>query len=170
MRKIRAGIVLLLALMTAMAVAGCGTTTTTTVGTSSNGVTIHTKSVTINGAQMTVLADASNKTLYYFTADTAQTVACSASCASLWPPLLSPGGTPTSANALSGTLAVQNDANGAQATYKGHPLYTYSKDQTASDATGQGLFGKWFVATPDVTPLAGAPAAPTATSSGGSGY
>jgi predicted lipoprotein with Yx(FWY)xxD motif len=158
--------ILTLVLVMAMALVACGTTTTTGVG-GSNGVVLHTKTVTINGAQKTVLADTSGKTLYYFMPDTATTIACSGSCATTWPPVAS-SGTPTSSDSLSGKLSVVNGANGSQATYNGHPLYTYSKDQSASDALGEGLFGKWFVVTPDLAPLPGAPAGqPTDTPSSG---
>jgi predicted lipoprotein with Yx(FWY)xxD motif len=45
---------------------------------------------------------------------------------------------------------VLNGANGNQVLYNGHPLYTYIKDGDAADAYGQGIGGKWFVATADL--------------------
>jgi predicted lipoprotein with Yx(FWY)xxD motif len=102
-------------------------------------------------------------TLYYFTADTATTTACSGSCASTWPPLLNTGsGTPGSASALSGTLSALADANGNQIEYNGHPLYVFSGDTAPGQTHGEGLFGKWFVATPDLAIQGG--------SSNGNGY
>ncbi len=167
MRRTQTSAVLMLALVAALAVAGCGSTTNAGVG-SSPGAVVHTKTVTVDGAQSTVLADANGLTLYYFTPDTATKIACTGSCASAWPPLLSPSGAPSSASALSGTLAIIRGADGAQVTYNGHPLYTYAKDKAAGDALGQGVLGKWFVATPNLAPLSGAQATPT--SDGYSGY
>ena len=49
-----------------------------------------------------------------------------------------------------------NGANGKQVLYNGHPLYTYSKDGDSGDAYGQGVGGKWFVATPNLPTAAAA--------------
>lgn len=159
MRRFQGGTVLALLLLGALA-AGCGTTTGTSTGASSStasstastasGAVIHTKTLTVNGKSVTVLANSKGLTLYYFTPDTASTAACTASCATNWPPLLSPSGTPSSATTLPGTLSVTTGANGRQVLYNGHPLYTYSKDGDAGDAYGEGVASKWFVATPDL--------------------
>jgi hypothetical protein len=53
---------------------------------------------------------------------------------------------------LSGALTTISRSGGAQVVYNGHPLYTYSADQAPGDDKGEGLFGKWFVATPDLAP------------------
>jgi predicted lipoprotein with Yx(FWY)xxD motif len=104
---------------------------------------------------LTVLKNDKGLTLYYFTPDTATKVACTAGCATNWPPLLATTGTPTSNPALPGKLAVlSGGANGNQVLYNGHPLYTYIKDGDAGDAYGQGVGGKWFVATPDLAATA----------------
>ena len=47
-----------------------------------------------------------------------------------------------------------NDANGNQVEYSGYLLYTYSGDSAPGQTKGQGLFGKWYVATPDMTSFA----------------
>jgi predicted lipoprotein with Yx(FWY)xxD motif len=118
-------------------------------GTSASGAaTVHTKSVKVSGKSVTVLADANGKTLYYFMLDSPKSIACNGSCAQNWPPLLASSGAPTSAAALPGRLGVTRGANGRQVTYNGHPLYRYTKDGDAGDAYGQGVGGKWFVATP----------------------
>ncbi len=36
-------------------------------------------------------------------------------------------------------------------TYNSWPLYTWVKDKVPGDTTGQGVGGKWFVVTPDVS-------------------
>jgi predicted lipoprotein with Yx(FWY)xxD motif len=115
---------------------------------------IHTTSMKVGDKTLTVLKDDKGRTLYYFTPDTATKVACTGGCATNWPPLLLTSGTPTSNPALPGKLTVLNGANGNQVLYNGHPLYTYSKDGDAGDAYGQGVAGKWFVATPDLAATA----------------
>ena len=53
-----------------------------------------------------------------------------------------------------------------QVAINGFPLYYYSGDTKAGDTTGQGKFGKWFVASPTGAAPAGS-AAPSASSGGG---
>jgi predicted lipoprotein with Yx(FWY)xxD motif len=115
-------------------------------------VTIHTATASINGSTKTILTNAQGMTLYYFTPDTASTSACQGGCASTWPPLLSTGsGIPTSTAKLSGTLSVKTTGNGNQVEYNGHLLYTYVGDTAAGQLNGQGIGGKWFVATTDLS-------------------
>ncbi|HEU5229781.1 MAG TPA: hypothetical protein VFU49_18325, partial [Ktedonobacteraceae bacterium] len=112
---------------------------------------LKTAQATVAGKTATILTDEKGMTLYYFTPDTATTSACTAGCASVWPPLLSTGtGQPTPEGLSKGTLAVLQDANGSQVTFNGHLLYTYAKDTAPGQTTGQGVGGKWFVATTDL--------------------
>lgn len=127
-----------------------------TTGKSNSSVMIKMATATVKGKSETILTNADGKTLYYFTSDIATTAACTGDCTSIWPPLLFTGsGSPTSSSTLSGTLSVQTDANGKQVEYNGHPLYLYSGDTAAGQTNGEGLFGKWFVATPDLSPQGG---------------
>jgi predicted lipoprotein with Yx(FWY)xxD motif len=98
-----------------------------------------------------VLTNAQGLTLYYRTTDKPTSV-CSGTCARTWIPLLLPSGTPTASTRLSGTLSTLTDANGRQVTYNGHPLYHYVGDSKPGQATGQGVAGIWFVATPSLKP------------------
>ena len=141
-----------------------GTAATTTNGpaASNSPALIHTQSMKVGSSTMTVLKNTKGLTLYYFTADTATSAACSGNCATIWPPLLSPRSTPSSSSSLPGQLSVVSDANGNQVAYNGHLLYTYAKDGDSGDAYGQGILGKWFVATPA---LAAAVSASTSASS-----
>lgn len=116
---------------------------------------ISVKMAKVAGKETTVLANDKGKTLYYFVPDTTNTVACTASCAQLWPPVLTPGGIPTTTATLSGMLSYMDGVNGRQATYNGHPLYAYTKDEDSEDAYGQGFAGKWYVATPDISQNSG---------------
>jgi len=56
------------------------------------------------------------------------------------------------------------DANGNQVEYNGHLLYAYSGDTAPGQTNGEGLLGKWFVATPGLAVQGGG------STSGGNGY
>ena len=153
-------------LLLVMILAACGGSTTTTPSsppaatstpaatptTSSNAnAVIMTAMATVKGQSTTILTNAQGMTLYYFTPDTPTTVACTSACAQTWPPLVFTGsGTPLSDAPLSGKLSVLNDTNGNQIEYNGHLLYTYSGDSGPGQTKGEGLFGKWFVCTPNL--------------------
>jgi len=157
MIRARVYVYVLLSFALGVLLGGCGagtasthapSATATATATPAPVLLVKVKTVTVARKQMQVLGDLKGKTLYYFKPDTSTTVACTASCAQLWPPLLAPQGMPTAASTLSGQLNVVAGADGRQVTYNGHPLYTYSKDGDAGDAYGQGIGGQWYVATP----------------------
>jgi predicted lipoprotein with Yx(FWY)xxD motif len=143
----------------ALVVAACGSSGTSGT-TPSTPALIHTASVKVGDKSETVLKNVKGLTLYYFTLDTSTKIACTAGCASNWPPLLATSETPTSNPTLPGELSVLNGPNGNQVLYNGHPLYAYSKDGVAADALGQGVGGKWFVATPDLAAAVAASSTP----------
>jgi predicted lipoprotein with Yx(FWY)xxD motif len=129
---------------------------------------------TMSTSKGTVLTDAAGLTLYWFANDTATQSNCNGSCATYWPPVL---GTPAAAAGTSlphgfGTI---KRANGqTQATYDGHPLYTYTGDTAAGQINGNDLNvsgGLWWAVTPSGTDLKSspAPAASSSSSSSGSG-
>jgi predicted lipoprotein with Yx(FWY)xxD motif len=123
--------------------------------------TVDTAVAAVGGAQTKILVDGKGMALYYNTSDTAMQSSCTGGCAKLWPPLLSTTA-PTSAQ-LPGKLAVVKTGNGSQVSYNGHLLYTYSGDTMPGQTNGQGVAGKWWVASVDVK--AGSPAS-SATSTG----
>lgn len=135
---------------------------TPTPAATTTGAALRTASATVNGKTVTLLTNAQGMTLYYFLPDTATTVACTGGCVSIWPPYLS--STLPAKGTLSGTLALQTNANGSQVTYNGHPLYTYSGDTGPGQTKGEGIGNKWFVATSNLASNKGS------TSAGGSGY
>jgi predicted lipoprotein with Yx(FWY)xxD motif len=159
----------LLAIGAGLMVAACGGTTGSNTGgpavSASSSALIHTQSMKVGDKTETVLKNSKGLTLYYFTPDTATTVACTGGCATSWPPLMANNDTPTSSPSLPGKLGVVDGANGKQVAYNGHPLYTYSKDGDSGDAYGQGIAGKWFVATPELA-AASASASPSQSPSG----
>jgi predicted lipoprotein with Yx(FWY)xxD motif len=90
---------------------------------------------TINGTA--VVTNAGGKTLYWFVPDTSATSNCTGACATYWPPVLGPV---TAGSGVTGTLGVITRPDGTmQATYDGHPLYTYVADSGPGQAKGNGL-------------------------------
>lgn len=86
---------------------------------------------------VTVLANASGRTLYWFAPDTSTKSVCNGSCAVYWPPVKGPL---TAGTGVTGTLGTIRRADGsAQETYNGHPLYTYVGDTGPGQAHGNNL-------------------------------
>ena len=141
---------------------------------------VGTGTAIVKGASETVLTTSSGRTLYYFTPDTSTKAACGTNltpsgqpCTTVWPPLVAPPGTtPTSSSHLPGTLSAVSDGNGNQVEYQGHPLYTFSGDSASGQANGQGLLGKWYVATPSLAAgsSAGSGSSSSSSSSTSGGY
>ena len=132
---------------------GGNSTPTATAGQGQRGssAVVATASVSVKGVTKVVLTNAQGYTLYYFTPDAPGKVACTSTCASTWPPLLYTGsGAPSSNGSLPGTLSVQSNTNGNQVLYQKHYLYTFSGDGGPGQANGEGIGGKWYVATPDL--------------------
>ena len=136
---------------------------------SSGGSTLTAR--TIGGQQ--VLTNSAGLTVYWFVPDTSTTSKCTGSCATYWPPVKGPA---TAGSGVTGTLATITRSDGTvQATYDGHPLYTYAGDTAPGQAKGNGLNvsgGLWYEMTVSgATPAAGAGASASATSTkGGYGY
>jgi len=98
-------------------------------------VTAVLKTTTINGA--TVLTNGKGRTLYWFAADTSARSNCTGVCAQYWPPVT---GRPTAGQGVTGRLGTITRSDGsAQATYDGHPLYTYIADTAPGQAKGNNL-------------------------------
>jgi predicted lipoprotein with Yx(FWY)xxD motif len=93
------------------------------------------KARTIGGVNL--LTDARGLTLYWFAPDTSTKSACYGSCAAYWPPVT---GTPSAGPGVTGTLGTINRTDGTkQATYDGHPLYTYIGDSAPGTASGNNI-------------------------------
>jgi predicted lipoprotein with Yx(FWY)xxD motif len=116
------------------------------------------------GAMGSYITGEDGKTLYVFTADSANTSSCADSCAANWPPFtLDDGETVKADDGVTGALTTFARADGKmQVAINGMPLYYFKNDAKAGDTNGEGLNGKWFVASPT-----GAAPSP---SSGGSSY
>ncbi|MBI3888712.1 hypothetical protein HY311_02880 [Candidatus Nomurabacteria bacterium] len=87
-------------------------------------------------------------TLYTFKSDTAGTSTCYGGCSTLWP-AYSPATPLTGGNGVVGDLSTTTRTNGTeQLTYKGMPVYFYSKDKKPGDTYGQNFGKLWFVVKP----------------------
>lgn len=99
----------------------------------------------------TALVGPDEMTLYIFTQDTDGTSTCAGECAANWPPLTVPeGGSVEAGEGVTGELGTtERDDGSAQVTYEGMPLYYFAADEEPADATGEGVGGVWFIATPE---------------------
>ena len=135
---------------------------------SSSGTAVD--STTISGTA--VLTNSKGFTLYWYAPDTSTTSKCTGSCATYWPPVTGPV---TAGSGVTGTLGTITRADGTvQATYDGHPLYTYAGDSAPGQAKGNGLNvsgGLWYEMTVSgAKPAVGASAGASASTSSGGGY
>jgi len=125
------------------------------------------KTATIAG--VTVLTSSTGFTLYSFAPDTSATSKCNGTCAQNWPPVQGPA----TASGVTGTFGTITRSDGsAQATFDGHPLYTFVGDTAPGQAKGNGLNaagGLWHEITTSGT-AAPAPAGGASSGSGGGGY
>ena len=121
------------------------------------------KTATIGGA--TVLTNAKGFTLYSFAPDTPTKSNCNGTCAQNWPPVKGPA----TASGVKGTFGTIKRSDGStQATFDGHPLYTFAADTAPGQAKGNGLNeqgGVWH----EITTSGTAAPAPASTSSAGVG-
>jgi predicted lipoprotein with Yx(FWY)xxD motif len=106
---------------------------------------------TMSTRKGTVLVDAQGRTLYWFAKDTRHKSNCNGSCAAYWPPVL--GKVHVAAGtSLPHRFGTIKRADGqTQATYDGHPLYTYKGDTAAGQLHGNDLNasgGLWWAVTP----------------------
>jgi predicted lipoprotein with Yx(FWY)xxD motif len=139
---------------------GSGSTGTSSPAAATSG---NLKTTTIGGA--TVLTNAKGFTLYSFAPDTPTKSNCNGTCATFWPPVKGPA----TASGVKGTFSTIKRSDGStQATFDGHPLYTFAADTAPGQAKGNGLNeqgGVWHEITTSGS------AAPVSTSSaGGGGY
>ena len=116
---------------------------------------------------VTVLTSSKGFTLYSFAPDTSTMSKCNGTCATNWPPVQGP----VTAAAVKGTFGTIKRSDGAtQATFDGHPLYTFVGDTAPGQNHGNGLNaagGLWHEVTASGST---APAGASSPGSGGYGY
>jgi predicted lipoprotein with Yx(FWY)xxD motif len=122
------------------------------------------KTTKIGGA--TVLTNGKGFTVYWFGPDTPAKSNCNGACAQSWPPVKGPATAP----GVKGKFGTIKRADGSvQATYNGHPLYTFAGDTAPGQAKGNGLNafgGLWH----EVTTSHAASHSGSSGSGGGYGY
>ena len=127
------------------------------------------KTTTIGGAK--VLTNAKGFTVYWFGPDTASKSNCNGSCAHYWPPVKGPV---TAGAGVTGKVGTITRSDGStQATYNGHPLYTYVSDTAPGQAKGNGLNlsgGVWHEVTVSGAAAPAASSSPSGSGGGGYGY
>ena len=112
----------------ALTVSACASSSSSPAAAASAGGTSLTAR-TIGSQQ--VVTNSAGMTLYWFAPDTKTTSKCTGSCATYWPPVKGPA---TAGSGVTGTLGTITRSDGTtQATYDGHPLYTYAADTTRPD-------------------------------------
>jgi predicted lipoprotein with Yx(FWY)xxD motif len=146
--------------------AGGSSSSSAAGGSSSSSSSTKLAAKTIGGKQ--VLTNSKGFTLYWFAPDTSTSSKCTGSCATYWPPVSAPA---VAGSGVTGTVGSITRPDGTkQATYNGHPLYTYAGDTAPGQDKGNGLNvsgGLWYN-----VPVTGgaAPASSSSSSSGGGGY
>jgi predicted lipoprotein with Yx(FWY)xxD motif len=83
---------------------------------------------------VSVLANGQGFTVYWFAADTATKSECNGLCTAYWPPVKGPLTAEPCPTGMLGTI--KRSDGGTQATYDGHPLYTYVGDSAPGQARG----------------------------------
>jgi predicted lipoprotein with Yx(FWY)xxD motif len=165
--RLPAAMVLVAAALLAAACGGSSPGSGGTSGASSSPASSGSALKTTQISGVTVLTNAKGFTLYWFVPDTSTKSNCNGSCAQIWPPVTGPA---TAGADVTGKLGTITRSDGStQATYDGHPLYTYTADTAPGQANGNGINasgGVWH----DVTASgAAAPASSSSASSGGGG-
>ena len=134
-------------------------------GTAANSSSNMVKTASMGGAH--VLTTAKGFTIYWFVIDPKNKSKCYGSCAKYWPIVKGPVSAGSGVTGHFGTITRTDGTT--QATWNGHPLYTYVGDTAPGQAKGNGLNisgGVWK----EVALSGNAPApAPSMSSSGGGG-
>ncbi len=120
---------------------------------SNSSVNTTTVSVADNSKLGKVLVDSQGRTLYDFQKDKGGKSACYGACAKIWPPLAATGTPQGTDGAKTSKLSTSRRSDGtAQATYAGHPLYSYAGDTKPGDTSGNGITefgGSWHALHPN---------------------
>jgi predicted lipoprotein with Yx(FWY)xxD motif len=94
----------------------------------------------------TILTNTKGRTLYSLSAETKGKFICTASCLSVWHPLVVKAGVKPTGPVKLGTI--KRPDGRTQVTYKGRPLYSFSGDTKKGEANGEGIkdVGTWHAA------------------------
>lgn len=96
------------------------------------------------------LVDAAGMSLYLYAEDEGGQSSCYDACARNWQPLLVEGEPVAGEGADAALLGTTKRKDGTlQATYNGHPLYTYARDAKPGDTRGANLGDVFFLVSAD---------------------
>jgi predicted lipoprotein with Yx(FWY)xxD motif len=98
-----------------------------------------------------VLTNSAGFTLYWFAKDTPTKSNCNGSCATYWPPVIGKMSAASGVSLMDKLGTIKRSNGQLQATYDGHPLYTYKGDTQPGQTSGNGLNlsgGLWYAVTP----------------------
>jgi predicted lipoprotein with Yx(FWY)xxD motif len=102
-----------------------------------------------------ILVGPKGMTLYILSKESANAIACVEDCALNWLPLIVTrtdvvvAGLEASNRAQVNTATRSSEGKSQlQVSYKGQPLYSWSRDKVPGDVTGDGIGGIWSVARP----------------------
>ncbi len=108
--------------------AAAGTSTNSSApATTGSSNTVATRSTGIG----TVLVNSQGRTLYWFAIDTPTKSNCNGTCATFWPPVFGKVTAASGTTLPKGFGTIKRSDGKLQATYDGHPLYTYAADTSA---------------------------------------
>jgi predicted lipoprotein with Yx(FWY)xxD motif len=127
---------------------------------------------TMHTSKGTILTLADGHALYWFAKDTKTQSKCNGSCVSYWPPVIGKATAAAGTSLPDGFGTIKRSDGQTQATYDGHPLYTYSGDTAAGQVSGNGLKlsgALWWAVTPTGKVLGSASSGSGGSGSGGSG-
>ena len=148
LRQVRAAVSIVVAAVGAVSVAALALLGVAEINAGGPPASASSAVVTLTTARIggvTVLTNATGLTLYLFAPDTPATSKCTGSCAVYWPPVT---GDPRAGPGVTGKLGtISRPGGGRQATYDGHPLYTYIGDGRRGEANGNDLDlngGLWY--------------------------
>jgi predicted lipoprotein with Yx(FWY)xxD motif len=157
----------LLAIATALVVAGCGgggsstsSGSSSAYGSGGGSTTSEQKpaaaetgeaatiSLASGGDLGMILVEGKGMTVYDFHKDKGGTSSCYGACAQAWPPVMSTGA-PQPGNGASASMlgTVKRKDGTMQVTYAGHPLYTFIEDKKPGEANGNDVTafgGQWY--------------------------
>ncbi|OAH54316.1 MULTISPECIES: hypothetical protein [Bacillaceae] len=91
------------------------------------------------------LADSAGMTLYYYMNDKQDASACTNHCLEEWPPFyIESSKVPEGFSESDFGVITRADTGKKQTTYKGYPLYYFSRDQVAGQTNGYSADDKWY--------------------------
>ena len=125
------------------------TNPTTTVGETTTGAPASgpaTISLVTHGKFGKIMVDSSGMTLYEDENDKPGKPSCTGGCLTAWPAVVAPASPTYGPGLTASTFSVVTAADGTkQLAADGFPLYTFTSDTKAGDATGQGKGGFYSV-------------------------